>query len=170
MSMARVHASKASFAHLREPTWSTRVSAIHGPEHATSSAFSIHTYMIKTNLSTQVLLLSGVLSLCGCAVDAGDGEDVAEADVGAGDVASAGEVSAQTEQGDVSTLAATRYAISDGKCHTNAYLKDWALSYCRGISSWKWEAYDFNFTYSCTGWWGSGHKKLWFSCANLTPI
>jgi hypothetical protein len=138
-------------------------------DHATSSACSIHRHMIKKHLSIAVVLLSGFSSLGGCAVDTGDGEDVAEADIEAGDVVASDEVSAQTGH-DVTTLAATRYAVSDGRCHTNAYLKDWANSYCKQISSWKWEAYDFNFTYSCTGWWGGGHKKLWFSCANLVPI
>ena len=124
--------------------------------------------MTKSHVPTMILLLSAV---CGCAVDAGDG-DVAGGEVGVGDddtVTPADELPAQSDE-DHRTLAATRYVIGDGKCHTNGYLKDWANSYCKQISSWKWSAYDFNFTNYCTGWWGGGHKNLWFSCAHLTPI
>ena len=64
------------------------------------------------------------------------------------------------------TTSVTRYYLEYGSCHTFDYLREQSNSYCRWVTN-NLNAFpvDRHYTYGCTGWWGSGAKKVWFSCA-----
>jgi hypothetical protein len=80
-----------------------------------------------------------------------DGATIAEAEAGA--------------VGTATDALAIRASLSYGyDCHTFQWLIDQSAIYC-GALGYNYVT-DWNFTYDCTGWWGAGARKVWFTCFN----
>jgi hypothetical protein len=57
-----------------------------------------------------------------------------------------------------------RYFIDFDECHTFDYLRERSTLLCRSMYGSQSYAGNRNFTYNCTGWWGAGAEKVWFTC------
>jgi hypothetical protein len=120
-------------------------------------------------MSGRVILISCAVLLCACdAVEISDEElqeETAEPDVAIPDslAVADGVGEARGEEVEASTDGLEiRVPLSFDSCHTFDFLVGRSMDYC--------EHYGFpitglwHFTYNCTGWWGAGARKVWFSC------
>ena len=57
-----------------------------------------------------------------------------------------------------------RYFIDFDECHTFDFLRERSTLLCRSMYGTQSYAGNRNFTYNCTGWWGAGAEKVWFTC------
>jgi len=65
---------------------------------------------------------------------------------------------------ELSSTYINRYFIDFGECHTFDFLRERSTLYCRALYGSQSYAGDRNYTYNCTGWWGAGAQKVWFTC------
>jgi hypothetical protein len=88
-------------------------------------------------------------------------------------LASGDEEVAGAEPGLAKEVAAARYWVGDGACHTFDFLRYWSnLSCAQNVycgNGWSAHAVDRNYTHGCEGWWGRGARYVWFSCSCAIP-
>ncbi len=124
---------------------------------------------MKTGTLRMLFVTVFAMGMTACAVQELDGEssDGSSAELSEDVVAAPDEaIDVPSAKDAPSTLALPRYYLSYGSCHTFDFLREQSNGYCRSVlNNLNAFAVDRNYTYGCTGWWGNGARKVWFSCA-----